>query len=249
MNGFLHLRDRQVELHEYLEKVEKLAQEKTRMEKEVGQLKTDKAYLERVIRKETGMIKKNEFKYMISNQDDDKGKKNNENIVKNLPSDDVIDEKMADVEELIEKKKIKEARVKLDEIKELTGFEISFDYLDYPSSIIRGIKALDALINDAEGYFDDYPRMDGVMTTSETGPSSGYFVVKGTDGEKSFIWEADLIISEEFTIEENPKQQDPGKYRDPWIGRKVTVYYDDFVYMGSDTNKAVKIIVHGSSPN
>lgn len=69
-HGFLYLKNRRIELQEYSKKVDKLEQEKLKLEKEISLLHTDKKYLEHVVKEETDMIKKNEVKYIFKRNDD-----------------------------------------------------------------------------------------------------------------------------------------------------------------------------------
>lgn len=68
-HGFLYLENRRIELLEYSRKVDKLAQEKIKLEKEINRLQTDKDYLERVIKSEIDMLKKNEVKYIFKEEE------------------------------------------------------------------------------------------------------------------------------------------------------------------------------------
>jgi cell division protein FtsB len=63
-HGLLYLKDRRGDLKEYHKKVDKLAEEKMKLEKEIGQF-SDPEYIEKIIRGETGKIKKNEVIYVV----------------------------------------------------------------------------------------------------------------------------------------------------------------------------------------
>jgi cell division protein FtsB len=69
-HGLLYLKQRKIDLEEYTQRVEKQEQKKLILEQEVQRMRTDKGYLEEIIREETGMIKKNEVRIVISEEDD-----------------------------------------------------------------------------------------------------------------------------------------------------------------------------------
>ncbi len=157
-------------------------------------------------------------------------------------SSEIIFDKLSEVGRLIEANKPKEARGLLDKIKALIGFEKSDHYLIYPSGIIRNIKIFESQINDAEGYYDDFAKFKGVIIEAAGIGNSGYFVVKDADEELYFIWEVDLIVTDECQMQVIQKPMNSKDDQHPWIGRKVKVYYD--FHFHTDAKHPVKIIFH-----
>lgn len=94
---------------------------------------------------------------------------------------------------------------------------------------------MEAAIDDAEGSYDDFPMIDGVITESKGGPFAGYFVVKSASEEKKLLWEIDLIIIDERT-EEADHQHKKSEGLDPWLNRKVRVFYEMAVMSDPDNN-------------
>ena len=78
--GFIHLYKMEKERQAHMERIHKLERENQALLEEINLLRTDKAYLESVARKELGLVKEDEILYRFSSkrQTDDrpqKGKK------------------------------------------------------------------------------------------------------------------------------------------------------------------------------
>lgn len=69
-HGLLYLKQRKIDLEEYTQRVQKQEQKKSILEQELKRLQTDKEYMEQVIREETGKIKKNEVRIVISKENE-----------------------------------------------------------------------------------------------------------------------------------------------------------------------------------
>jgi cell division protein FtsB len=70
--GFIHLYRMDKERQEYVEKIEKLEQEKRELLKEINRLLTDKGYIESQGRRELGLVREGEVLYRFKTERDSK---------------------------------------------------------------------------------------------------------------------------------------------------------------------------------
>jgi cell division protein FtsB len=66
--GFFHLHRLKLELSDLQQKIATIETDNVRLRQEIGQLKTDPAYIERLARQDLGMLKENEVLFLFREQ-------------------------------------------------------------------------------------------------------------------------------------------------------------------------------------
>lgn len=152
------------------------------------------------------------------------------------------------VERYYEKGNYKKADKLLAKVRQKVIYESPDWGMEYPEDVRRQITILERLIDDAEGYYDSYPKFRGTIIEAH-GNYVGYFVVQGDKEEKAFFSDSGLIISRERKNRKKSSQAQNNRnnlfgalqYTKGLEGKRVTVYYDENLL--GDFN-AVKIVIH-----
>ncbi len=71
--GLLHLYRKYMEKQAYIERINKLTKENQALQEEIRRLRTDREYLEALVRKELNLVKKNEIIYRLTDKKAKKG--------------------------------------------------------------------------------------------------------------------------------------------------------------------------------
>ena len=118
------------------------------------------------------------------------------------------------------------ARAMVDKLKDKVFAKSDTGGLEYPTNVINGLKYLDKLLKEREGYFSGLSSFTGVAEMVYEF-NTGMFKVKQKHETLTFIYHRDVLIVGD----------------DVFGGRRVTVYYDGLSRFGSSYT-AIKIVVH-----